>query len=159
MAKNERSGRRKPERPVISVRFDPKMYEDLKAEADGTGISVTQVVHRRLTADFMKHRLPELAQRLLAEFKADFDQSKHGRLPADFMKHLTPQLIERVLAGVEADQSKHGAEWQQERRRDVEASLRSLGYTRIVTPGGALWAEPDASIPASIVKVLTEPKA
>jgi hypothetical protein len=48
-------------------------------------------------------------------------------------------------------------DWQQILRTNIEATLRSLGYTRIASPGGALWAEPDATVPASIVKALQEP--
>ena len=55
-------------------------------------------------------------------------------------------------------QGDRDAAWKQIERRDIEADLKRLGYTRITGPGGVVWAEPDASIPASIVKALKDRK-
>ncbi|MGY8663131.1 hypothetical protein Q3C01_12275 [Bradyrhizobium sp. UFLA05-109] len=121
MAKNKEPKRRrppkggyKPERPVVSVRFEKIIFASLKAEADARGVTISDVIH----------------QHMESIWRPLFDGSHRDAA----WKQLT-------------DQS----------RRNVEAGLRELGYTRIVGPGGTLWAEPGANIPASIVKTIQEP--
>ncbi|UQD70499.1 hypothetical protein JEY40_31750 [Bradyrhizobium japonicum] len=124
----------KPERPVVSLRFDPEIYAHLRAEADASGVTFTDVVYRRL--------LQSQTQQMHAEYKA----SLIDEVELDQELHAHPEL--------------HGdreAAWRQVQRRSLEADLRANGYTRITSPGGALWAEPGASIPASIVKTIQKP--
>ena len=109
----------KPERPVVSVRFDPRIFADLKAEASARGVTVTDVVHLWLVSYLRQNE-----DRAWSQGRAD------ARMPDDV--------------------------WLEAQRKDLEASLRAWGYTRIVGPGGVLWAEPDANMPASIVKIIQE---
>jgi hypothetical protein len=163
MAKNTRPRRRKainPDgpiekrgyklaRPVLSVRVPQIVFDDISAEANAQNISLTDVVYRRLLA---YQRFEQIDWGTFGE-----------RLKAHVEAH--PELIDRIKdewAKTKASpefQGDRDAAWQQIERRDIEADLRKLGYTRLAGPGGALWAEPGASIPASIVKALTEPKA
>jgi hypothetical protein len=150
MVKNKLPKRRKPpkrgykpERPVVSVRFDPIIFADLKAEADALNATITDVVHRRL--------------RVYEEFLSKAKGNEEWSVQRD---RIATALIHRqALIGHGFDpQSDRAAAWQQIERREVEADLRRLGFTRIDSPGGVLWAEPGASVPASIVKAIQEPK-
>jgi hypothetical protein len=153
MGKATKPGRRKPpkrghkpERPVVSVRFDPKIFADIKAEANARRVTVTDVVHRRLVSyQALKWGMVDGTEKWLTpEERAEIAAAN---------RELRIPVSDRVL------EEERGSAWQKEMRRDVEADLKSLGYTRIVGPGGALWAEPDALIPASIIKALEGRKA
>lgn len=127
---------RKPVRPIVSVRLDPRILADVKAEADARGVTLTAVIERRMLA--------------------------HDRLIRDRMVHEHSRFDENAKVPVLDENLFQGdrlAAWKQIERKDGEAELRRLGYTRIAGPHGALWAEPDALIPASIVKAIQEPKA
>jgi hypothetical protein len=127
----------KPERPVVSVRFHPRILADIKAEADARGVTVTDVVNARwLEYEFLRSN-------------KDVMSVANASLQRKSLTSLTSTVLK---------ETRH-EEWQQILRTNIEATLRSLGYTRIDGPGGALWAEPDATVPASIVKALTEPNA
>jgi hypothetical protein len=119
----------KPERPVVSVRIPQIIFEDISAEAKAQNVNLTDVIYRRL-----------LAYQRYEEIKDE----------ASFW-----QMIE---TNTKARPDARGAAWRQIVRRELEIGLERLGYTRIDGPGGALWAEPDASIPASIVKALKDRK-
>jgi hypothetical protein len=126
----------KPERPVVSVRFHPRILADIRAEADARGLTVTDVINRR----WMEYEFMISDEELMAAMNA-----KRQRQALDTFK---PAALKES----------RDDEWQQMLRTNIEATLRSLGYTRITGPTGALWAEPGTTVPASIVRALTEPK-
>jgi len=128
----------KPARPVVSVRFDPTIFADLKAEADSRGVTITDVVHRRLRG----------YEEFLSKAKGNEEWSAQRDRIADALMH---------QQGFDA-QSGRAAAWQQIERREVESDLRRLGFTQIDSAGGVLCAEPGTSVPASIVKAIQEPK-
>jgi hypothetical protein len=148
MPKNKVANRRKPptfgykpERPVVSVRFDPTIFADLKAEANALGVTITDVVHRRLRG----------YEEWLRRAKGD----EEWLTPRE---RITRALVDQSLIQQGFDpQGLREAAWQQIEQKSVEADLRRLGFTRIDSPGGGLWAEPGANIPSSIVKTLQEP--
>jgi hypothetical protein len=122
----------KPERPVVSVRFDPPIFAQIKAEADARGVTITDEVSRRL-----------LRYEILRQ--GDDPSGATGAL-----------AVQEAGDGASLTVSVENAAWLGVMRRDLEGDLRNLGYTRIDGPGGALWAEPGANIPASIVKTIQE---
>ena len=126
----------KPERPVVSVRFHPRILADIKAEADARGLTVTDVINKR----WLQYEYLISDPDLMAAMNAKMQR----------------QSLSSISSTVLNESRKE--EWQQILRTNIEASLRSLGYTRITGPGGALWAEPGTTVPASIVKALAEPK-
>jgi hypothetical protein len=144
MAKNTKPRKRKPptrgykpERPVVSVRFHPRILADIKAEADARGLTVTDVINQR----WLEYEMLRSNEDVMSVANASLQRQSLTSLTSTVFK-----------------ETRH-EEWQQVLRKNVEATLRSIGYTRIAGPGGALWAEPDATVPASIVKALTEPNA
>ncbi|MCS3496197.1 hypothetical protein M2189_004843 [Bradyrhizobium japonicum] len=126
---------------VVSVRFDPQAYADLKAEADARGVNISEVVHRRLSI-----------YETFRDAPADYDR---GWMSAE---NMAVQRDLRTPVSAAEFEAERDEEWQQHMREDTEKDLVDLGYTRIEGPGGALWAEPGASIPASIVKAIQERK-
>ena len=146
MAKDAKTRRRKPtkrkykpERRVVSVRFDPAIFADIKAEADAYGVTITDIIHRRLVG-CEAHRM-EIENESVDLAKED------------------AQEIDRELEAHPELAGDRKAAWRQLERKGLEIELRELGYTCIAAPGGTLWAEPDATIPVSIIKTLMEPKA
>jgi putative NADH-flavin reductase len=130
----------KPTRPIVSLRLDPRIYADVKAEADARGLTLTDVIQQRLLRFEMLHDLQNIsAINNAAEDAAEID--------AELQSH--PEL-----------KGDREAAWRQLEKRGLEAGLEMSGYTRLVISGGGgvLWADPEARVPASIVKVLTEPK-
>jgi hypothetical protein len=121
---------------VVSVRFHPRILADIRAEADARGLTVTDVINKR----WLQYEY------LISD--PDLMAAMNAKMQRQSLQSISPALL---------DESRDD-EWQQMLRTNVEATLRSLGYTRIIGPTGGLWAEPGTTVPASIVRVLAEPK-
>jgi hypothetical protein len=133
-APRKRKAEYAPSRPVLSVRVDEKVFEDISRAAAAHNITLTAEIYRRLIAyQFLMNSEEEVR-------KAEKVFEDISRAAAAHNITPTAEIYRRLITyqlGMNSEEEVRKAELE-----GFEAALERRGYTRISAPGGTVWAEP-----------------
>ena len=140
MAKAKKAPRKRkaeyaPTRPVLSVRVDEKVFEDISRAAADNNITLTAETYRRL----ITYQSIMNAEKEVRVNENDVFEDI-SRAAADRNITVTAEIYRRLITHQLVMNSE-----EEVRKAEVEGfetALERRGYTRISGPGGTVWAEP-----------------